>query len=423
MTHRIAALAIALAAAPGSALAGGFILNDHGAKATGRMDAVTATVTDGSAIFYNPGGVGAATGTHFYFGATVIMPDASFTDERTGITTDSQTDPAITPNAYVHAEANEMIRVGLGFFTPYGSTVEWPEDAAFTDVLRSVTLRTFFISPVVGIKLDRWVPGLAIGGGIDFVPATIELERDIFFGDQVGEAHLGGTGFGAGGRLGVQYRPEPVPGLSLGVAWRSKVAIDFDGEGDFDAPAPFRSALPPDGDIESRITLPQSVLAGVAYTVGNFEVEGNLQWVDWSEVETIEIELPDGSVSTDRRDYEDAFTPRLGLEYRFPGPGVAVRGGYAYDPTPIPDTRLSVNLPDIDRHVVSLGGSVRLPRGYIDAGLLAVLPGENETSDAPNEPQLKGSFEVSALVMALSYGVTLGGEDATGQGRLTTARR
>ena len=396
----------ALAATASAAHAGGFILNDHGARATGRADAVTATVTDGSAIFYNPGGVGAADGTHFYVGGSYIIPDASFTPEGGG-TTDTDSPNAITPNAYFHAATNDMIRVGLGFNTPFGSTVSWPSTSPGRELSRESKLRTFFITPVVGVKLDRWIPGLSVGGGIDFVPATVELRRDIIFGDSVGEAALGGNGFGAGGRLGFQYRPKPVPGLAIGAAWRSKVAIDFDGTGDFDIADEFRPALPPDGDISTRLTLPQSVLAGIAYAVGDFEVEFNLQWVDWSELDVIEITLPDDSVAVDVRQYEDAFTPRLGVEYGLRQLGLDVRAGYAYDPTPIPDETLSVSLPDIDRHVVSAGASYKLPRGWVDAGFLWVLPGDNETADEPGMPLLKGSFEVQAIVLALSYGLTL----------------
>jgi long-chain fatty acid transport protein len=335
------------------------------------------------------------------------MPDASFTPDG-GDSTSTESNTAITPSAYFHASTNDMVRVGLGFNTPFGSTIEWPDGYIGREQSTKSTLRTFFITPVVGLKLDRWVPGLSIGGGIDLVPASVDLSRDILFGEVEGSVRLGGSGFGAGGRLGVQYRPKPAPGLAIGAAWRSKVAISFDGTGDFDVDDPaLRPALPPDGEIEAEITLPQSVLAGVAYSVANFEIEFNLQWVDWSELDVIAIELPDGSTAEDVRNYKDAFTPRIGLEYAFKQLGLDVRAGYAYDPTPIPDENLTVSLPDIDRHVVSVGASYKLPKGYVDAGLLSVLPGENETAEDPNMPPLKGTFEVSALVFALSYGVTL----------------
>jgi len=79
--------------------------------------------------------------------------------------------------------------------------------------------------------------------------------------------------------------------------------------------------------------------------------------------------------------------------------------GYAYDPTPVPDTTLGFSPPDANRHVVSLGGSFELPipsRLAVDVGLLYGLPVSNTTSDNPFEPQIKGTFDISFFVAALS---------------------
>ncbi len=398
--------ALLLAASP-AARASGFLLNDHGASATGRADAVAATVTDGSAIFYNPAGVGAAEGTHIYVGASLILPDASFTDKSTGQTTNMQENYAVTPNAYVHTSLGKYFRAGIGFNTPYGSTVKWPASSPGADVLREVTLQTFFISPVLGVKLDRWIPGLALGGGINVVPSTVELRRDIWFGSDTGTAHLGGSAFGVGGQVGVQYRPPAVPGLAVGAAWRSQVNLDFSGKGNFDAPAPYRGSLPPDGNISTTIDLPQQVQGGVAYQLGPVQLEGDVQWVNWAVVKSIDINLPDGMTSVNQRNYKNTVTYRAGVESTLV-PWLTLRAGYAYDPTPIPRRYLTVSLPDINRNVASLGATVRLPRGsHVDLGILGVLPGSRSTSDQQYMPELKGTYDVAALVVALNYGMTM----------------
>ena len=64
--------------------------------------------------------------------------------------------------------------------------------------------------------MQKWVPGLSIGGGLDVVPASVELNRDVFFGDVRGSANLGGKGVGLGGRIGALYRSPNLP-VSLGV--------------------------------------------------------------------------------------------------------------------------------------------------------------------------------------------------------------
>ncbi len=395
------------------AYAGGFLLNDHGAKATGRVDAVSATVTNGSAVFYNPGGIGAAKGTHVYLGASLIMPSSSFTQDG-GTTTDSESDIAVTPNAYFHTQTHEMVRVGLGFYTPFGSTLKWPASSPGRDISRKTSLRTFYITPVIGLDLSRWVEGLAIGGGVDFIPATVQIERDLIFGSEVGTVKLAGNGFGAGTRIGAQYRPPFLEGLSLGASWRSEARIRFEGGSDFDIAEPFRSSLPPDGDIKAQVTLPAMFQGGVAFGVSGLELEADVQWVGWSSVDSIDIDLADGSQTRDIRNYEDVFTFRFGAEYKIASAGLSLRAGYAYDPTPIPTSRLSVSLPDINRNVISAGASYDLPKGFIDFGFLWVLRGDRRTADTPGQPVLKGSYEINALVFALNYGLTLGGNDDAG---------
>jgi long-chain fatty acid transport protein len=401
----IASLSLTLSA---SAHAGGFILNDHGASATGRANAVTATVDDGSAIFYNPAGLAAAEGrANIYLGSTLILPFASFTEGGTNVVTDAERPNTVTPHIYGYGKVLDFLTVGVGFYTPFGSSTEWPETSPGRDQSRKTTLRTFFISPVVAVDLSTWVPGkLTIGGGIDLVPSDVELTRDILFGDVAGTAVLGGDAFGIGGRIGVQW--DPAKQVSIGVAYRSEVTLDFEGNGDFDIADPFRASLPPDGPIATTVTLPQSVLAGVAgRPVPELELEFNLQWVDWTSFDTQVIDLPDGSQSITPRNWDDKMTLRFGAEYWIRPLGLSVRGGYAYDPTPIPDETLGFAPPDANRNNLYLGGSYGLPKNFhIDVGLLWGLPVSNKTAVEPFMPQVQGEFDISFFVAALSLGYT-----------------
>ncbi len=409
----VALLAAALlpAASAGVAHAGGFLIPETSARATGRADAVTATDTDASAAYYNPGGLGFVDGVVVGLGGTVVVPDATFTQQGTSDTTEMNSGPAIIPNLYAAAQVNSVVRVGVGFNIPFGSTVQWPSDSPGADVVRTLTLRAPFVSPVLGLDLSRWVPGLSVGGGVDLVPASVELKRDIFFGGDVGSAHLAGNGFGVGGRGGVMLRPPSMPWLSLGATYRSKVKIDFDGNGNFDAPPPYRSTLPPDGSISTSITLPQSIAAGVAFRVlPDFELEGDVNWTGWSSFDQLDITLPDGSHSVTPEGYRDTYTWRAGAEYRLPRYALALRAGYAYDPTPIPRQYLTVQLPDINRQVVSVGASYeQLPwDARLDAGVMWVLPGSRTTADTIDMPELKGTYDLNAWVVGLGFSVDLG---------------
>lgn len=403
--------AAVITSAAAQANAGGFLIPENSARATGRANAVTASVSDASAAYYNPGGLGLVQGIVINLGATLILPSSSFTEDGSNEETSVRDADAVTPNFYMAAQLSKVVRVGIGFNVPFGSQLNWPATSPAADEVRRISLRAAFITPVVGFDLGHIVPGLTAGVGIDLVPSTLELKRDIWFGEDTGKAHLAGSGFGVGARGGLTYRPPLTPGLSFGLAYRSQVAIDFEGDGSFAAPAPYRSSLPPDGVISTSITLPQSVLAGISYHVlPELEVEFDVNWVGWSSFDEVDLKLPDASHEILTQDYSDIFTLRAGAEYTIADAGVAVRGGYTYDPTPIPARHLTTLLPDIDRHVLAVGASYdRLPLGgTADLGVLWVLPGSKRTSDTLGEPDHKGSFDVSAWVVGLGYSMQLG---------------
>jgi len=394
-------LFLAVGLGSGVAAANGFYINEHDAKVTGRAGAATATNTDPSSIVYNPGGIPVAEGTSVSIGSSLIIAKGSYTDTMDNKTkTDSS--PAVLPSIFLTSRVHEMVSVGIGFHLPFGLAVSWPDQHAQSDVIQDQSLRTYFITPAFGINLNKQVPGLSFGGGVDLVPATVELESAVVFGETRGTAHLGGDAFGVGGRVGVQYKPEALPQLQLGAMYRHSVNLDFKGKGDFDIADPYRNQLPPDGDISTSITLPSAFSLGVAYNATpelNLELDGVYQ--TWSKFDELRIDLPGDAETLSPQDYENTLTIRLGGEYKL-SPVAAVRAGYIYDPTPIPKTTISARLPDANRHDITAGGSYSFGNYDVNLGLLYVLPGKRETSmDDPYAPQFKGTYEVTAFVASL----------------------
>ncbi len=387
----------------GVASANAFLLAVHDGKAMGRGNAAVATNTDPSSITYNIGGLAVGEGTNVMIGSAVVMPAASYTD-LDGVKTDTESSAPIVPHFFATSKVSDMVAVGLGFHAPFGLAIKWPDSAPTNDVAQSQSLRTYFITPSIGLDLKKWVPGLSVGAGLDLVPATVELTRSVFFGEVEGEARLGGDAFGIGGRIGVMYRPEAVPALSVGAMWRSQVNEDFTGKGDFDIAAPYRDQLPPDGDISTSVEIPQSVAVGVAYRpLPKLEIEANALWVNWSKFQEIRIRLPDGTDSVSIQDYSDKVTLALGVDYKLTK-DAAVRAGYIYDPTPIPDTALTAQLPDADRHDLTVGGSYSFGNFDVNLGILWVLPQSRETSDVMYAPVHKGTYDIQVLVTTLTLG-------------------
>ena len=392
----------------GTANAGGFFLDEHDAAAVGRGNAVTATNDGASSIAYNPAGIALGEGTDVLIGGSLIYHDETFHQDGGG-TTHSTEDPSVIPQLFVSHRINDLIAVGIGLHTPFAAEIDWPASSPQANIIREQQIETFFISPTIGFNLNKYVPGLSLAGGLDIVPASVDLKQDIYFGDQTGTAHLGGTALGFGGRAGVIYAPPAIPQLSLGASWHSEVKLDFTGNGNFDAPAPFRSQLPPDGAISTSITMPQAFTGGVAVRpTKRLELEADVSWMGWSSFKQLAVKLPDGTTQTSARDYTDTVQVRVGVQADLPELHSIFRFGYIYDPSPVPAAHLDATLPDIDRNDLTVGWSVHCHGLEISAAFLYVIPGSRVTGTAPNEPEYKGTFDASAWVASLSLSKRFG---------------
>lgn len=399
----------------GVASANAFNINEHDAAVTGRGGATAASNTSASSVVFNPGGMAVAEGTNVLIGSALYIAQGSY--EPTGGTkTSTDSAPSVVPSFYLTSRVHDMVAVGIGFHLPFGLAVSWPDNHAQTEVIQDQSLRTYFITPSVGFNLHKQVPGLSIGGGLDIVPATVLLENTVRFGDVSGTARLGGDALGIGGRVGLMYHPDKLKKLKLGVMWRSNVKLDFSGKGDFDIADPYRSQLPPDGDISTSVTLPQSVWGGIGYSAtDDLELEYNAVWINWSKFDELRIELPAGAETVRDEDYRNTVSHRLGIEYKLRKQQAALRAGFVYDPTPIPGTTLTAQLPDIDRKNVTVGGSKNFGDYGVHLGLLWVTPGSRNTSDAdPYAPQFKAKFGVQAFVANLMFSGTFGGKKDQG---------
>jgi long-chain fatty acid transport protein len=420
---RFASLSVGAALAPGVVHASGFHIDEQDARATGRAGAVIASANNASAIYYNPAGIAELDGVHVDIGGALVRPNAEFTSAEDGATTGVNTDNVLIPQAFVSWRINPSIAVGIGAYAPFGLRLDWPASSPGRTNIRQADLRTFFITPAVAVNLSSWVPGLSLGAGPDLVPASVRLDRDILFGTDVGTVAIDGSAFGIGGRVGISYRPPSLPAFAVGLSYRSPVALDFSGEGDFDAPLAYRGSLPPDGDVETSVTLPQSVNAGFLVSpVPGLEFELDVNWRGWSSYDKLEADLPDGSVDRQAKDWHDSFTLRLGGEYIF-DERWAVRAGGVWDQAPVPSNRLDFQVPDVDRVDLSLGFGARVTEQLsVDLGALYVLPRKRRTGMSdPLEPPVKGRFEVDVIVISLSVGIQLETMAANPDAALDTA--
>lgn len=397
--------------------AGGFQLNEHGARAMAQAGAFAARASDPSAIFFNPAGLSMQRGFQVMAGATLIMPSYTYygpSNMNSNQEWKMNSNVFYPPNLYVTNTWNEGmlegLAVGIGVSTPYGLGTEWDDDWVGRAVTREIELQTFYVMPTVSYAFTDW---LSVGVGANIVFSNVSLRRAVTNFDPEMDLELEGSGDPAfGWNAGVIFKP--MDNVSLGFSWRSEVAIDFEGTADFH-PTAAMQPLFPGGDVKTGLTAPATWFAGVAWSpVNNVDLEFDFQGIQWSSYDKLAIDFVKDATTdpgvrqadvSAPKDYEDTFILRLGGEYRIPVLGLALRGGYFFDRNPVPDKSLEPLLPDSDRHGLNIGVGIDvLPHVTLDFSYLHLffLDRVTEATTYPEGVHMNGMYTGSAELIGFN---------------------
>ena len=389
------------------AKAGGFQVNEHGARGTAMAGAVFSTLNDASAIYFNPGALGYIDGTSIVFGSTLIFPDAKFRGPAPSIDETSIESGVFYPSVlYASHTLPSRLSFGIGVFNPYGLGTVWPSVWVGRFVAIESVLRTFSINPTVAYQINDYI---GIGGGLNYVIGQVELTQAISFAPIAAEgtATLSGSGTGAGWNLGVYLTPDP--NVTIGLAYRSSATVDLDGDAEYDNVPDFLTGELPGEDVSTSVKLPANLHAGITFKgIENLEISFGYQYIFWEAVESIEIEFNGGAeTQTLEFNYSDGYIVRFGLEYLM-SDDLALRAGYLFDSNPTPDEYLTPRLPDSDRHGFTVGAGYNFTETIgVDIGYMFLRFVERDIEDsqiefAPGAP-MNGRYNSSANLLSLNF--------------------
>ena len=337
------------------ALAGGFQLNEHGARAMAQAGAFAARASDGSAMYFNPAGLGFQTEGSILFGATGIVFNSSFYGPMQANPDQKyeQAKQIFTPvNGYIVYPVVDRLTVGVAVNNQYGLGTEWPSTWPGRFLAEKTDLATWFVTPTVSYRITDQI-SLGLGGV--YALGTVKLTRGV---DTRGiqtpapvqsTLDMKGHGFGVSGGLLFKISPQ----VSVGVSYRSQVKVDASGSATF---TPNYTALGlPQGDVSATLTLPATGFAGIAYKpMPDLEVEADYQYVGWSSYKTLAFTFAaNNSTVSSTKNYSDTYILRIGGEYTM-APW-HFRAGYLYDHTPVSDQYSEPMLPDANRNGLNLG--------------------------------------------------------------------
>lgn len=358
--------------------AGGYRIALQGQKQLAMGHTGVAVINASELVFFNPSGL---TFLNEKFtvsvGANLVFAKISFQNQDYGWHTEDNNSVATPFNVYAAYKVNEWVSVGLGIYTPYGSSVEYPKDWEGSHLVNDISLSAIFVQPTVAIQINDKV---SIGGGPIFASGNVNFNRNIdrtttdVNGNRT-NVTVDKDGITAWGyNLGLTVRPNEQ--LTLGLNYRSKLQMKAEnGEADFQhVPQAVNSGGQFDNvTFNAALPLPAELTVGASYAVNEkWLVAFDYNRVFWDAYEHLDIEFSNGQSSINPRNYKNVSTYRFGVQY-IATPRLILRGGYYFDESPVQSGYFAPETPRNDSNNFTGGFSFVLSdRFTIDASFLYI---------------------------------------------------
>jgi long-chain fatty acid transport protein len=419
-----------------TSFAAGFRLPEAGAKAMGMGFAFTAQADDPSAIYFNPAGLTQLKGQNVMVGFTYVRENGG---EFNGLTpvdntsaNKSETQKSLNfyiPNAYyTNTTKDGYISYGVGIFSPFGLGQEYENKntSIFRNQITKIDLKTIVVNPTIAFKVND---ALSLGFGIDYMWGQAKLSKNAVYpagnpAPNLYDLDLKGTGDAWGYNFGVLVKASQ--NLKIGFNYRSPFTLKIK-DGDVNirninstiplaAGPTFASTFFGGTSFDTKATatlyMPATAAVGVSYTLDRLTLNADADWTLWHSFSSLPIDisnnnpiLPDSNAA---KNWKDVCAVRLGAEYRVTDP-LALRVGFVYDPSPVPESTLGPELPDSNRLNYMAGVGYKIGPWTIDVAGMYIDKKDRTVSnirlDENGKPAgQKGTWTGDAWLASLDVG-------------------
>ncbi|MEW6589401.1 MAG: outer membrane protein transport protein [Pseudomonadota bacterium] len=388
--------ALALAGCANFVQAAGFALIEQNASGIGNAYAgQAAAATDASTIFFNPAGMTYLPDRQVVMAGHLILPHAEFAGTVApaigGGNGGDAGGLAFVPNAYFAFRLTPDVHLGVGMNAPFGLATEY--DATWkgrTQAIKS-ELKTINLNPSIAWRASDT---LSFGAGlsIQYAEATLTSATNLAIPPSVGVVK--GDDYGWGFNLGALWQPSET--TRIGIAYRSEVDYTLEGGFKVDG-ATFYDPVFADA------TLPDSASLSIFHRLSEkWDVLADVSWTGWSDFYELRIVRANGAVvSLTEERWDDTFRFSVGANYRW-SERLTLRGGVAFDETPVSDTYRTARIPDEDRTWIALGVQYRLStKSVLDVGYAHLFVKDARIRKTETGPvTLTGSYDASVDILS-----------------------
>ncbi len=423
--------------ASGTALAGGFSLSEMSAASVGNAHAGgAAAAEDLATIYYNPAGLTRLRGRQFMVAGSGIRPSAEFGNRGSvsavgtplaGGNGGDAGDWGFVPALYYAMDINPRLRFGIGMQAPFGLKTDYETGWVGRYQALKSELSTVNINPVLAWQVSDSV---SLGGGVSAQYINVELSRAIDFGSicagsiglatcapigflpqaKDGAVTVKGNDWGYGFNLGALFSPNEF--MRFGAAYRSKISHNLSGDARFTQPAglPAPLAASPtfaNTGVRSDVTLPDSFSMSAYVDLNTkWAAMADLTWMHWSRFKELRIRFDNGAPdSVTPEQWRNTWRAALGLSYRY-NDAWKLRGGLAYDQSPVPNAFRTARIPDANRRWLALGAQFSPSRfSSWDFGYAHLFVSESSINKAepPVGGTLTGDYNNDVNILSVQY--------------------
>lgn len=396
--------------------AAGFALNEQNASGAGVAYAGKAAIgEDASAAWFNPASMSRLKQRQVVLGGHYIDLHGEFINEGTtpppgapaGRNEGDFGEEGYIPNFHLVVPFNEQINFGLSVATPFGLKTDFQPDwiGRFQGITSDI--KSLNINPSMSYKVNsQW----SVGAGVSAQKLDAKLTSSSVVG--LGAESLttiAGDGWGYGFNLGAMG--QLTPATRVGVAYRSSIEQDLEGNVTFSGPA----AATQNSDLVSKIRLPASLsISSVSELNPKWQLLTDATWTEWSTIQKLQFDRVDAggaSAPIPVQDYEwkNSWRFAVGGIYKY-SDTINLKTGIAYDITPVPDERRKVRLPDENRITLAVGSQYQFDKATtFDVAFQYVMPDkakiDSTESTATGPTRVLGTAEGNAVILSgqMSY--------------------
>jgi len=414
---------------------GGFTDQIVGSKALGMGNAFVATADDPSAVFFNPAGLTQQKSPAISLGFAPHIFSSEYKQDNGAISNMEKHIP-IVPNFYGTFPLREgkwAFAVGVNF--PFGLKTQWPDTGPLRYVATESFLQVMQINPTIAYRVNDQ---LSIGMGAVHARVSANLKARMNLSalntqlsggvptlSPDGNKELDGSSSGWGYNVGLLY--QPFAKHSLGASYRSQIQNRIKGKTHLSNLSGVAASAPVFGgdkysvDTETDLNLPQSLILGYAFKHGNWTMETDAEWVDYSSIQQNKFDFKGEDNATRLavlnsgnpvpRQWHSSWNFGAGANYKFNDTWQA-RGGYFYFSESVPEKTWDPSIPESPRSGFSFGGGWTFSSVTLDLTYL-FLPFQkrtiHNTVGVASEATVNGEYSTTFHILSANITYRFGG--------------